>query len=338
MTQRFPKIISSAHGCHIDGSLLWFDELQAPEVCLLSHHPLRRLPSWGAKLVTSDDLATILSATSQTFLRHSPVRCPFGYPFSLGAYELEWLPAGLTLGTASIRVQAGGWSLLYAPHSMPTTALLTAKTVLKPSDVLIVAALSPDPHFKPLARDEILAELVTYCLDFHRQHRFYPIIVCDVFGCAQELISYFGLHGLKLGLSAEIYKYAKLYRDAQIDLGSTWSAFRRKYFRDKVLLVSARHLNQIVLSPAFRRSLVCVTGYLHLYQQYQQQGHYDRTYYLSYQNTLEDIQLTLAAVKPKQVVLIGPYIRAYTEFFAAYDGEVVLSYPNQQPSLFDLSP
>ena len=83
---------------------------------------------------------------------------------------------------------------------------------------------------------------------------------------------------------------------------------------------------------------MCVTGYLHLYQQYQQQGHYDRTYYLSYQNTLEDIQLTLAAVKPKQVVLIGPYIRAYTEFLAEYDGEVVLAYPNQQPSLFDLSP
>lgn len=337
MAHRLPTITASTRGCHIEGTLLWLDELAAPEMCLLSQHPLRRIRPWGARLVMSEHLATVLAAQSVVVRRRRPMACPFEHAFLLGAYELEWLPAGATLGSASVRIRGDDWSVLYAPHAMPTAAPLTAPTVVKPSDMLIVAAGLPNLNVKVQDRDELLAQLVERCVAFQHKHQFYPIISCDALGCAQELIRYFGAQGLKLGLSREIYQYTKLYRQAQIDLGATWTTFQRKYFRDKVLLVSPQYLNQIVLTPSFRCSVLCVTGQLRRYYKYQHDQRFEAVYYLRHEPTLEDVRETVAAVRPQQVVLVGPYIREYTAALRNHGAELMAAYPNQQPSLLDLA-
>lgn len=337
MAQRLPTITASTRGCHIEGTLLWLDELAAPEICLLSQQPHQRIRPWGARLVMSEELAKVLAVQSVVVRRRRPMACPFEHPFLLGAYELEWLPAGSAFGAASVRIRGDDWSILYAPHALPTAAPLTARAVIKPSDMLIVAASSPNLDFKVQDRDDLLAQLVERCVAFQHKHQFYPIICCDALGCAQELIRYFGSHGLKLGLSREIYRYTKLYRAAQIELGGTWTTFQRKYFRHKVLLVSPQYLQHIVLTPSFRRSVLCVTGKLHRYYQYQRDPRFEAVYYLSHEPTLADLHETVMAVKPQQVVLAGPYIRGYATALAAHGAKLVAAYPNQQPSLLDLA-
>lgn len=331
------QITAGVTGCHLEGSLFWFDDLHSPEICLVSHFPKESLPSWGAKLMVSEDLAPLLGCVSQTFWRHNPVICPYGHPFSLGSYEIEFLPAGATLGCSSIRMTHQDFSLLYAPYAMPDREDVIRQTVLKPSDVLVLVASSPDLQLVYSSdQQQDLYGLAGRCDNFHKQHGFYPIIVCDELGCAQQIMKVFGECGLKLGVSRQIYNLSKLYRQAGVDLGTSWRCYQRKYFRDRVLLVSERSLHKIKLTSSFRQCVIAVTGQMSLYRHYKLHGGFDGLYYLNYESTVTDLKAVISEVNPQQIILTGPYIQGYSQALSLQDSEFTPAYPNRQPSLSDL--
>lgn len=333
-----PMIISSSTGCHIEGSLFWFDDPVPGDICFLSAMSRERILPWGGKLMVSEDLGRILSISSQGYRRNNSVVCPYQHPFSIGSYEIEFLPAGAALGSASIHVRSPAWSLLYAPHAMPLQKPLTALTALKKADILVLRAVSPNLRFPSPHRKEQLRSLVEYSQSFYAKHDFYPLIVCDALGCAQEITQYLGELGIKVALSSQIYQFTKLYREAGVDLGSCWSHYHQKYFRRKVLIVSPHSLARLKLSASFRRSMIYVTGDLSSYQRHKDQGAFEKLYFLNYHSTLEDIEAVIAATSAHRVVLTGPYIRHYKEQLHSRIPSIDLmsSYPNRQPTLADL--
>ena len=333
-----PMIISSSTGCHIEGSLFWFDDPVPGDICFLSAMPRERVLPWGAKLMVSEDLGRILTISSKGYRRNNSVVCLYQHPFSIGSYEIEFLPAGAALGSASIHINSPGWSLLYAPHAMPLQKPLTALTVLKKADILVLRASSPDLSFQVPHRKEQLRSLAEYCLSFYAQHNFYPLIVCEALGCAQEINQYLGEQSIKVALSSQIYQFTKLYREAGVDLGSHWSHYHQKYFRKKAVIVSPQSLPRLKLSAFFRRSMIYVTGDLISYQRHKDQGDFERLYFLNYHSTIEDIEAAITATSPHRVVLTGPYIRHYKEQLGSRIPSLNLaaSYPNRQPTLADL--
>ena len=226
---------------------------------------------------------------------------------------------------------------------MPCQSPLTQKTALKKADILVLQADSPDLDFQSRSRAEELTSLTEYILEFYERCQFYPVIVCDALGCAQEIINHLSDSDIKVAVSHQIYQFSKLYREAQIDLGSHWSRYHRKYFRQKVLIVSLQSLGRLKLTSSFRRSMVYVTGYLSSYRLHKDHACFERLFFLNHQSGLKDIEATLEAVEPRRVVLTGRFISQYMEKLRLWAGaraeglELVVSYPNQQPTLADLA-
>ncbi|MCY4380957.1 MAG: hypothetical protein OXC40_05265 [Proteobacteria bacterium] len=342
MISQMPKILSYREGCSIDDTLFWFDgPSYSHDISFLSTFPTKKLPVWGVKFIMSEELSRLVTLSSKKMARITPMVCQYLHPFSIGSYQIEFLPAGNILGASSIYIDSGQWSLLYASAPMPASDTFTAETVLRKSDILVLTTPSPDLTFNYPSKQQTLGSIREYIEDFHHQHEFYPIIVTESLGCAQEMISDFDAHNIRVSVTRQMYNFSKLYQEYGIPLGNSWTRYYRKYFRDKVLIMSRENLARLKLTQSFRRSTVYVTGRLASYFYYQDHGKFDKYFFLNQESTLADLRATIREVEPKQVVLVGSQIKQYREHLQPVvedmEIEMVASYPNRQPTLYDLS-
>ena len=139
---------------------------------------------------------------------------------------------------------------------MPATGgSITTPTELKKSDVLLLTTPSPDLLYKSPPKEEVLESLADHARKFYLKHQYYPIIVTEPVGTAQELIAYLCAQGFKVSMSRQIYNFSKIYQENHVDLGSHWSDYKRRYFKEKILILSPQSLGKLKLTAKVGRNI-----------------------------------------------------------------------------------
>lgn len=338
-----PHLWVSAHseGLQLDGSLLWFDAPECHDICLLSRYPRVRPPKFGTRVMASSGVCQLIGVTlKDSTARASPIVSDYFRPFSIGSYEVEFLPAGCELGAASIFItsQRGAHkeSLLYASCPTPVTSSCVHETHLTQSHSLVLVSETPDLNYKIHDKKQELERLAESCNDFHKKQGHYPTLMGAALGALQEVMVFFAAQGLKVSLPARLHRLAQVYQDGGVAVGE-WTRWRRNNERAEESIPMAVLPVKRSRMFHFPPGTFLVASHLRQYLDYKKRYSFDGHFLVSQESSLQDLQQTLERVQPQRVIITGSYIKHYSDMLQVATGvEIIPIYPNNQPTLFDL--
>ncbi len=169
------------------------------------------------------ELAFCTPATSELYQHRFGVRptrvMPYDEELVWGDCSLSTHPAGHVLGSAMLRVQCGGSSLLYT-GDFKLRASATAEPASPPrADVLIMESTYGQPRYRLPPREESIAQLtalVTRVLNDGRT----PVIHAYVLGKAQEVAKILSLAGIRVVQHPLVHAVSEVYQRCGCDLGA----------------------------------------------------------------------------------------------------------------------
>ena len=323
------RIISTEDGLHLKDSILWFDATRSGSLSFLSE-PVESLKSIDPQIITTEETSKTLE-TLRKKLR--PLICQYNRPFSIGRLKMELLPSGHALGGASLYVENGKQSVLYAPRVQTQKISVHRGFQLKKAKFLILSTCGSEPGLPSKNRNRE-KELLFGKLGDYIERNQWPFIFCQSLGLAQELTQYLSKMNVPVAVHPHIYKINKVYESYGCDLG-IYSYFSSRRTKNKVVLCplhTARKSPQLTDSgrPVFtiRHNDEPLPEYLSaskICEDFQ-------LYSMSYG---QDFQEIIDQVKPKEVLFFGQHASIYAEHYQKSTGLSVRAlYPNDQPTLF----
>ncbi len=257
--------------------------------------------------------------------------CQYNRAFSLGKLKIELLPSGGVLGGASLFVEMDGNTLLYAPL-LRTKGFISLRSMqLRQAQVLLIKASHP-VHMSTKGRRKNEVERLLQQVEIDIQKGRWPVLICPPVGTAQEVSFLLSERGIPVSVHPSIGKVHKVYEA----FGSHVGAFhvKRQAGDDaSVLLLPQSPYLRNARSLCLQRPTYLVqkdfVDYSNRYPDVE-----DR-FYLNIHADIEDIKtLILPEVRPKRVVLFGPYSKAYADELKGFVQNVSTIFQNNQPPLF----
>ena len=98
-------------GIHFDNSILWLDSFSSGEVSFISS-AINLKKNIAPQVIATEETIKIFDYLK---IRPKTLRCQYNRPFSIGKYNLELLPAGSIIGSASLFIKTHDKTILYAP-------------------------------------------------------------------------------------------------------------------------------------------------------------------------------------------------------------------------------
>jgi putative mRNA 3-end processing factor len=236
-------------GIHLVDSILWMDALRRVDLCFLSHaHAAKSLAH--AKILATD--ATIRLSTGAPF-RAKTLISPYYRRFSLGELDLELHPAGHTLGSAQLLINADRRRLVYTGHFdlSPNRSIEPARIL--DCDVLVMDVDGCQPGLtRPEPEPEAAAVVawIKRVLAAGAQ----PVLLADPLGPAQELAALIGAAGLTTRVHRSIYTVCRTYHDLGNKLPGVRS-FRGTPRRDEVTIFPPHLARSRAIEKLTRRRL-----------------------------------------------------------------------------------
>ncbi len=141
------------------------------------------------------------------------VALDFGVPLQIDDLTIELFPAGHILGSAMIRVQHDGVSLLYTGDFKMQSGLTCEPIVTPHADILIMESTYGHPDYVfNRSRDSMAGELFDFVHGcFHKGLT--PVVLAYSLGKAQEAMKLLGDHGCTVLVHHSAWELAEIYRE-----------------------------------------------------------------------------------------------------------------------------
>ena len=237
-------------GLRVAGTSLYLDSRRPRDLSFISHAHSDHMARHAVALATPETLAIAQVRLGM----EKTIPLPFGQDYDHEHCRLRLYSAGHVLGSAMIRVEQDGGSLLYT-GDFKLRKSLTVPTADPPTaDVLVMESTFGRPMFKFPTKASVvgrLIDLVTLAFKEGRQ----PIVLGYSLGKAQELVRILTKAGFAVTEHGAVSKLSTVYETLGVPLGT-----RRKYlaadFRgDKALPLEERGV--IVAPPQVARGAFC---------------------------------------------------------------------------------
>ncbi len=195
-------------GIKINDVDLWLDACRVVPFSFISHGHSDHLKNHKKILATPPTLKfqALRGKSTET------IALNFGQELFLEDFRIQLFPAGHILGSAMIRVEKDGISLLYS-GDLKLTIGQTAEPIEVPqADVLIMESTygHPDYIFQ-LSREQIIGEIIGFieeCFAYEET----PVILAYSLGKAQEAMRIIGDRGYRVQVHASAWRMAEVYQ------------------------------------------------------------------------------------------------------------------------------
>lgn len=202
-------------GLHLPRLGLWLDAREPvgpEELAVVSHAHTDHLGA-HARMVASAPTAVFLKARRRGTGQVEVL--PWGERRSLSApdgteFHLTLHPAGHILGSAMIRLEAGGQTLLYTGDFKLRPNRAAEPCAPCPADLLVMETTFGRPEYRFPPTEEVMAEVIRFCRQALGEGRT-ALVLGYALGKSQEILAWLADAGLPVALHLEVHRLTQLY-------------------------------------------------------------------------------------------------------------------------------
>ena len=247
-----------ARGIKLNGSEFWLDAHRKVSFSFISHGHADHIKNHDAILATPPTVQFHARRARQK----KAIPLAFGESFSLDGMNIELYPAGHVLGSAMIRIESDGLSLLYTGDFKIKKSWTASPIEIPPADVLIMESTFGHPDFVYNQTPEYLAnELFEFVQDcFHAGIQ--PIILAYSLGKAQEAMKILGDAGYNVCVHKSAWEIAKVYQHFGVEFNHC-ALWKEEPLEPRQVLILPPHSFKYkkVKNLPYRRRTVFLSGW-----------------------------------------------------------------------------
>jgi putative mRNA 3-end processing factor len=143
---------------------------------------------------------------------------PYRLPIEWGGLRLTTFPAGHCLGSAMLRAEDGGRSLLYTGDFKLDASATAERAELVPADVLVIESTYGTPAYRLPPRESAIEQLLTLIRQTLDEGAV-PVIQAYALGKSQEVTKILTAAGIPVLQHHKIYEVSRVYQRCGVDLG-----------------------------------------------------------------------------------------------------------------------
>lgn len=204
-------------GVHLVGSVLWLDATTGRELSFVSHSGVPGIRN-HAKILCTDRTARLATRLRRGGRRLNALVCPYGRPFSLGPLRMELLPSGFALGSAQLRVEVAGTSLLYTGDLCLRPAPGVEAAVAPRADVLVLDTSVGHPGRPLPSHRETVGRLLAF-VEATLEMGQTPVLLCEPVGTAQQVLPLLQERGWPCAVHPSIGSANEIHAEFGVPLG-----------------------------------------------------------------------------------------------------------------------
>lgn len=244
-------------GIKINDLDLWLDACRIVPFSFISHGHSDHLKNHKKILATPPTLQFQALRGKQ----YETIVLDYGQELFLQEFRIQLFPAGHILGSAMIRIEKNGISLLYS-GDLKMEAGLTAEPIEVPqADVLIMESTYGHPDYiVQQSREQIIEEIIGFIEDCFAYDET-PVVLAYSLGKAQEAMRIIGDRGYRVQVHASAWKMAEVYRQfgCQFQNCHLW---QNQPIRPREVLILPPHLTgSPVMGNLRRHQTVLLSGW-----------------------------------------------------------------------------
>jgi putative mRNA 3-end processing factor len=207
-------------GLCLAGTGLWLDARRRTELSFVSHAHRDHIARHHKVIATSATLRLMQHRLGEI---SSAYATQYNCPFSLGAHQVELLPAGHVLGSAQIRItRADGRRVVYTGDINLAPSLTAEPAQIASCDTLVIESTFGHPRYLFPPKELVLSQLEAWVRG-KLQAGVTPVLFAYSLGKAQEVIRFLSAQGFSSCAHGSIYEIGQLYSE----LGVPWERVRR---------------------------------------------------------------------------------------------------------------
>lgn len=227
-----------AKGIKINGSDFWLDAHRKVSFSFVSHGHADHLKNH--ELI----LATPATVQFHAFRARQKKAIPlnFAEAYEFDGIKMELFSAGHILGSAMIRVEVDGVSLLYTGDFKLKKSWTAEEIQIPQADILIMESTFGDPQYiYDQSPEELQQELVGFVENCFRQ-QVAPLVLGYALGKSQEAMKMLGEAGYKVRVHRAAWELAKIYRQFGIEFENCTPWKDELLKADEVLIIPPHSL------------------------------------------------------------------------------------------------
>ncbi|RPH89442.1 MAG: MBL fold metallo-hydrolase [Calditrichaeota bacterium] len=196
-----------ARGIRIKNSEFWLDAHRVVPFSFVSHGHSDHIKNHPLILATPPTIRFHhLRARQKQVLS-----LDFRRPYQLGDMTIELYPSGHILGSAMIRIEKDGSSLLYTGDFKLKKSWTTCNIEIPQADILIMESTFGHPLYTfDITPEDLVAHLITFIEDCIRSS-VQPIVLAYGLGKAQEAMKILGSAGYEVKVHRAAWEIAQIY-------------------------------------------------------------------------------------------------------------------------------
>ena len=247
-----------AKGIKLTGSEFWLDAHRKTSFSFVSHGHADHLKNHDVILATPPTIQFHAHRAKQK----KAIPLNFGEVYEHEGLKIELFPAGHILGSAMIRIERDGASLLYSGDFKMKKSWTARAIDIPQADVLIMESTFGDPQYvlddTPEELEQELCGFIESC--FHS--RMTPIVMGYALGKSQEAMKMLGDAGYNVRVHRAAWELAKIYRHFGIEFQNCTPWKNESLAADDVLIIPPHSLrfNKVSNLP-LRKRFVFLSGW-----------------------------------------------------------------------------
>ncbi|HNR66464.1 MAG TPA: MBL fold metallo-hydrolase [bacterium] len=273
----------------------WLDATRAVEFSFISHGHTDHLRNHQKVLATPATLRFFALRGKQ----RQTIALPFGQTLEWNELQIELFPAGHILGSAMIRIEHGGRSLLYTGDFKLRPSLTAEHIKIPQADILIMESTFGRPEYRIKSSWlQLVNELKEFIDDTFRRGQT-PVVLAYSLGKGQEAMKILGDLGYPTRVHSSIWQMAEVYREfgAQFDRCALWHEVALP--PGEVLLFPPHICNSPVFRKVARPRTVFLSGWANRASGFRFRA--DHMIALSDHADFDELQSLVKTVNPQQI-------------------------------------
>ncbi len=220
---------------HIPEIDLWLDSKRVKPFGFVSHAHTDHLARHKTILCTPPTAELVQKRIKPTQYQ----MLNFGQEMVVDDYTLSLHPAGHILGSAQIKIQKNGTTLLYTGDFRLHPSRTVEPFEFVKADILIMETTFGQARYKMPSRKEVEERLVQRCHDLLKRNKI-PIVFAYSLGKGQEALKILTDAGLPVAVETQIARYLPVYEKYGTSFGP-YEPFNRNHLRGRILLLPVNY-------------------------------------------------------------------------------------------------
>jgi len=244
---------------HVPHSGLWLDARRRAPCAFVSH-------AHGDHIGRHD--RTIATASTLALMEHRLGRpkkgewLPAGYrePFGLADLTVELFPAGHVLGSAQIRLQREGRSLVYTGDLCTEPTVTAEPAEVAGCDVLVIESTFGSPRYVFPPKEEVLLAIRRF-VDDALSDGVTPVLLGYALGKAQEILKVLGEAGYACRAHPMVHAVNRVYEACGVPLPNVRALGPEEPGRDEVVVAPPHLARSAAVTRIRKKRTAVLTGW-----------------------------------------------------------------------------